>query len=236
MKNVVVDFRISKKSENTLTAMGYNIIKTVKEPDVVDAICGHPDIMLCKLKNNDVAANTTFRGILSKNEHRCNIIEGKSVLRKEYPNDIAYNSALVGNNLFCNEKYTDSAILDYCRINEIKILNIKQGYAKCSICIVSDNAIITSDKNISDTAIKNNIDVLLIENKGIILKGYSEGFIGGATGLIENNLLAVNGNIKLHKDYIRIKQFCREYGVDIVSLSDEPICDIGSIIRLENSV
>ena len=95
---------------------------------------------------------------------------------------------------------------------------------------------ITADKNISNTAIKNNIDVLLIENKGIILKGYNEGFIGGATGLIENNLLAVNGNIKLHKDYIRIKQFCREYGVDIVSLSDEPICDIGSIIRLENSV
>lgn len=231
MKSLVVDYRISKKSLNTLEDLGYKIIKTQKELGVQDAICGHPDIVLCKLKNHDCVAKTTFRGFLN-NETECNVIEGNSILGKDYPFDIAYNAALVGNNLFCNEKYTDIAILNYCRANNIKIINVNQGYAKCSICIVSDNAIITADKNISVAANKNNIDVLLIENKGVILKGYNEGFFGGATGLIEKDLLAVNGNIELHKDCNRIKRFCANYGVNVLSLSDEPIYDIGSIIRL----
>ena len=230
MKTVVVDFRISNKSENELKKLGYRVIKTQKNPNVCDAICGHPDIVLCKLKNHDFVVDTTFRGLLLCCEG--NFIIGKSLLKDKYPFDIAYNSALVGNKLFCNEKYTDKAILDYCINKDIKILDIKQGYAKCSICTVSDNAIITADKNISNTAIKNDIDVLLIENKGIILNGYSEGFIGGATGLIEKDLLAVNGNIELHNDYQRIKAFCAKYGVNVVSLSDEPIYDIGSIIKL----
>lgn len=232
MKTLLVDFRISNDSLNSLKNLGYNVIKTPKEPNVSEALCGHPDIVLCKLKDHDFAGKTTFRGLFEENGINCNFFEGKSILKNCYPYDIAYNCALVGNNLFCNEKYTDKAILEYCKKNSVNILNIRQGYAKCSICIVSDNAIITSDKNILNTAIKNNVDVLLIENKGIILKGYNEGFIGGATGLIEKDLLAVNGNIELHKDFKRIKRFCIKYGVSIISLSKESITDIGSIIRL----
>ena len=122
--------------------------------------------------------------------------------------------------------------MDYCKNNGIRILNTKQGYAKCSICIVSDNAIITADKNIYDAAIKNDIDVLMIDSEGIFLDGYDNGFIGGATGLMEKDLLCINGNIELHKDGKRIKDFCLKYGVRTISLSDEPIKDIGTIIRL----
>ena len=231
MKSLVVDFRISKKSLNTLKDLGYKIIKTQPETTVSDAICGHPDIVLCKLKNHDHVAKATFRGFLI-GETGCEIIEGNSILNKSYPFDIAYNAALVGNNLFCKEKYTDISILNYCKNNHIKVLNVNQGYAKCSICVVSDNAIITADKNIFNAAVKNNIDVLLIENTEIVLKGYDEGFFGGATGLIERDLLAVNGNLTLHRDCDRIKHFCDKYGVTVLSLSDEPICDVGSIIRL----
>lgn len=230
MNTVVVDFRISENSIKTLKNLGYNVIKTQKNPYVQEGICGHPDIELCKLKNHDFVVMPTYRGFL--NVEKCNMIEGRSVLGKKYPFDIAYNCALVGNYLFCKEKYTDSAILDYCRKNGIKILDTRQGYAKCSVCVVSDNAIITADKNIYELAKINSIDALLIENKGIVLRGYNEGFFGGATGLLEKDLLAVNGNLELHRDYDRIKNFCLQYGVNILSLSKEPICDVGSIIKL----
>ena len=228
MKTVLVDFRISEKSCQTLENMGYCIKKTSKEPNLPEPLCGHPDMILCKLKDRDFVGKSTYRGLFG----RLNFISGKSELKNEYPYDIAYNCALVGNSLFCNEKYTDDVILEYCKNNGIKIINTKQGYAKCSICIVSDNAIITADKNIYNAAIKNNIDVLMTENTGIVLDGYNEGFIGGATGLIEKDLLCVNGNLELHKNCDEIKDFCSKYGVDIVSLSQDKICDIGSVIKL----
>lgn len=230
MKSVLVDFRISKKSENSLKESGYSVIKTEKCIDLAEPVCGHPDMVACKLSDSDILIKTTLCGLL--NFTNLNIIKGKSNLKPEYPFDIAYNAAVVGKYIFCNEKYTDKGIIEYCKKNGIKILNVKQGYAKCSICIVSDNAIITADKCIYNAAKENKIDVLLIDNKGIILNGYDEGFIGGATGLIEKDLLAVNGNIELHKSRDEIKSFCRKYGVNIISLSDEPITDIGSIIRI----
>lgn len=231
-KRVLVDFRISKNSEKTLIKLGYNVIKTIKQPALQEQVSGHPDMVLCKLSDHDFVVENTFRGFLEPFLEGYNLMSGFSKLKPEYPSDIAYNCALVGNNLFCNEKYTDRAILEYCKSKNIKILNVKQGYAKCSICIVSDNAIITADKNIFIVAKENNIDALLIENKGIILKGYSEGFFGGATGLLEKDLLCVNGNIELHQDCDAIKSFCLKYGVNVVSLTKEPIYDIGTIIRL----
>lgn len=227
MKSVLVDFRISQNSENTLKSMGYSIVKTEKRPDLAEPVCGHPDMTVCKLSDNDFVVKTTLCGLFE-----CNIIKGTSELKPEYPFDIAYNAARIGDFLFCNEEYTDKKILEYCKQCGIKVLNVKQGYAKCSICEVSDNAIITADKSIYNAAKENNIDVLLIENKGIILNGYNEGFIGGATGLIEKDLLAVNGNIKLHKNCEEIISFCKNYGIRVISLSDEPITDIGSIIRI----
>ncbi|MCR4718816.1 MAG: hypothetical protein K5768_04220 [Firmicutes bacterium] len=228
MKTVLVDFRISEKSCQTLENIGYTVVKTSKEPNLANPLCGHPDMIICKLKNHDFVGKPTLRGFFNN----INFFEGKSDLSNQYPYDIAYNCALVGNSLFCNEKYTDEVILEYCKNNGIRIINTKQGYAKCSICIVSDNAIITADKSIYNAAIKNYIDVLMVENKGIVLDGYNEGFIGGATGLLEEDLLAVNGSIERHEDYNKIKSFCESYGVKIISLSDEPICDVGSIIRL----
>ncbi len=233
MKSVLADFRISKKSKDSLINLGYAVFETEKCPDLADPVCGHPDMLVCKISNTDFIVKTTLCGLFEDKFKNINIIAGKTKVKPEYPFDIAYNASRIGKYLFCNEKYTDSKIKEYCAKNGIKILNVKQGYAKCSICEVSDNAIITADKSIYNTAKENNIEVLLIDNKGIVLNGYDEGFIGGATGLLEKDLLAVNGSLKLHINGEEIKSFCKKHGVNAVSLSDEPITDIGSIIRIE---
>ena len=60
----------------------------------------------------------------------------------------------------------------------------------------------------------------------------SYGFIGGATGLIAPDMLAVNGDLKTHPDYNNIVDFCKNYHVDIISLKNGSIYDIGSILPI----
>ena len=75
------------------------------------------------------------------------------------------------------------------------------------------------------------IDILiLVDDNKIKLTGFDHGFIGGATGLINESILAVNGNIELHTNYNEIIEFCNKYGVEVISLNNDEIIDIGSIL------
>lgn len=228
--NIIIDYRASAKTVDALKDLGYNIIKTLHLNHVYATICGHADIMVHKLDENTLLAEPTVYEYFKKNLPDKKVLKGYTYLSEKYPFDIAYNAARVGNSLFCNEKYTDRKILDFCFENVIKIINTKQGYAKCSICVISDNAIITSDKNIAMQAKKNNIDVLMVNDDKIKLVGFNHGFIGGATGLLNKNTLAVNGDIKTHNNHKKIIDFCKKYEVSVISLNDREIVDIGSII------
>ncbi len=232
MKNVIIDYRASSKTVDALKNMNLNIVKTPQLNTVYATICGHSDIMVHKLCEGLIVAEPTVYEYFKEKLTGIEVLKGKSILSDKYPFDIAYNAALVGKNLFCNRNFTDEVILNYAEKNGINIINTKQGYAKCSVCAVSDEAIITSDKNITIAAEKNKIDVLQVDDSSIKLIGFEHGFIGGATGLIKENVLAVNGNIKLHTDYDKIYSFCNKHGVAIISLNDDKIEDIGSIIAL----
>jgi len=193
-------------------------------------LCCHPDMFCFKLANNKwifykEAYKTNKKAIDKLN---IDIITVNNPESCEYPRDIGLNAAAVGGCVICNAKYTNEEILK--RAN--KIIDVKQGYAKCSTCVVGDNAVITSDVSIYGAALKNNIDALLIESGHINLDGYNYGFIGGCSGLTDKNKLAFTGNIALHPDYEAIKNFCGDRGVEIVSLSDEKLYDYGSIFSV----
>lgn len=151
---------------------------------------------------------------------------------KKYPNNIQYNVAILGNYAIHNFKYTDNIILEYLDKFNIKKINVKQGYCKCSICIVDENSIITSDEGIHKEVIKYGIDSLLIEKGYIDLFDLDYGFIGGCSGLISKDTLSFFGDIKKHPDYNRILEFVNKKNKKIISLSNEKLLDLGSLIPL----
>lgn len=231
-KGVIVDFRMSDESVLTLKSLGIEAIKSVKIDNVIDEVCGHCDVQIHHLGANRFIcapkAYEHYKAVLPN----ADVIKGSKCLTEKYPGDVWYNAAAFGDYLICNTACTALEILSEYRSLNRKILNVKQGYAKCSICVVSNRAIITSDKGIYKIANQNEIDALLIEPGFIELYGGMDGFIGGASGLIAPNTLAVNGNIKTHKNCEDIVAFCKNHSVDVVSLNNGNIVDIGSVIPI----
>lgn len=227
-KGVVTDYRISPESMTELKRLGIEVFKTLKIETLYDAVCGHTDMQLYHLGENRFIsapeAYDYYTSILPQSQ----IIKGSKPLCEKYPYDVPYNAAAVGNYLICNAKYTAAEVAEN---SEKTIINTAQGYAKCSVCIVGNNAVITSDDGIYNAA-KKYMDVLKIEPGYIKLNSISYGFIGGATGLIAPNILAVNGDIKMHPDCENITAFCKNYRVDILSLKQNIIEDVGSIIPI----
>lgn len=235
VKYAVVDGRISEKCEAKLVSLGISLIKTAKHPGVYEAISFHPDIMLHHLGNNCIvyAPGTDQSTLLELKRLEFELIAGETVLSPAYPYDIAYNVARVGNIAFHNLKYTDPVLKAELVKRGIRLVHVNQGYSKCSVAVVDDRSIITSDRGIAELAEENSIDVLVVENdENIFLLGLNYGFIGGCSGLIGKNKWAVAGDFTRLAEAERIQAFLASKGIEIVSLSDERICDLGSIIPL----
>ena len=81
--------------------------------------------------------------------------------------DIAYNGVKVGNCFFHYFNYTDSKIIEYYKANGDKLINDKQGYTKCSVAIINENAIITSDTKIAKIIVNGILNKL--QNANILL-------------------------------------------------------------------
>lgn len=154
-----------------------------------NSTCSHADMLFNHLGGKNFVVdkeNDTFKNTLK--DIGCNAVTIKEPIRGLYPDDCKLNCAVVGENLLCNTKTVDKSLLMYYKNNGYRIIDTKQGYTKCNVCIVNDRAIITSDMSIYENASKF-LDVLLIESGHIKLYGYDYGFIGGATGLIDKNKL-----------------------------------------------
>jgi len=231
---VIIDYRTPKGIIKALKKYNIEVIFTQRADFLYDAINGHADIILHHIGNNKIIIAPEAYDYFKEKLYSAECIKGGSTLSCSYPKDIAYNIARIGNIAMHNLKYTDKNIYEHYEQMGVKLVNIKQGYSKCNICVVSENSVITSDINIAKTADNYNVDVLLIKNDNEIrLAGFEYGFIGGCSGLISEDKLAFAGNIKRHKEYEKIEEFCNKHGARTVSLSDGSLFDIGSIIPIK---
>lgn len=227
-KQLIISKDAPEAAKEKLFKLGYFLIESVRLSNVSPAVSCHPDMQIVKVGNRWICSPDCYE-YYKKYISSDKLIKGKTELKQLYPCDIAYNVAATEDVAIHNFKYTDKEIMANCNLENI---NVSQGYSKCNICIVSNRAFITSDEGIYRELIKHNCDVLLISPGNILLPGYDYGFIGGASGLLDDKTLAFCGNVYLHNDGKRIYEFCRRYGVEIVCLTDRELIDIGTIIPI----
>lgn len=230
MKNIIVDYRIDTKEKNTLLENGYNVLTVPSCKSVYNAISGHPDIQLCILNSNTIIVhkNMPYEFVYELKKLGLNIIKSKNDIKNKYPYDIILNAVNLKNFFIHTIKYTDDNL--YKEISNKCLINVKQGYTKCSTAVISDNAIITNDIGISQAASKNGLDVLFLPKGDIELTDFDYGFIGGTCGLLDDNIIAFYGNLKNYKYGDKVLSFIKKYNLTPLYLRDGKLVDRGSIL------
>ncbi|MBQ8504096.1 MAG: hypothetical protein IJ491_07455 [Clostridia bacterium] len=147
-----------------------------------------------------------------------------------YPHDIKLNFTLLGRRAFGKFGYADKVLCELLSGKEI--ISVRQGYCKCSVLVVRENAVITDDVAIHHKMLENDVDSLLINKGDISLPGHEYGFIGGASGKISENEVVFFGNIRNHRDFEKINSFLAKHGCDFVCTDDGCLRDIGGIIPI----
>lgn len=153
---------------------------------------------------------------------------------EKYPENILLNFLFFKNCLFGKKKYIDNSLREYCVRNRIEIINVNQGYCRCSTLVISENAAITADEGIEAALKSKGAEVLKISSGHITLDGFDYGFIGGAGGRIDENTVVFFGNVKKHPDYESIKLFCERHNAEIkIICKNSSLTDIGGIVKLK---
>jgi len=231
----VVDYRISREMEEKLNGSGVECIRTVKCRELYEAVDGHPDMLMVHMGGNRLllAPNIyeEMAPVLLKKGFA--VTKGATWLVRNYPGNIAYNILRVGNLAFHNIKYTDPGLLKALEEEKVKLINVKQGYTKCSVCILDSKTVITSDRKLSEAAGANGIESFLIEPGGIELKGFDYGFIGGASGLLDEKRIAFTGRLDSLEKSGELTTFLNSRGFSAVNLSEGKMVDYGSVIPIK---
>ncbi|GAA0748044.1 DUF6873 family GME fold protein [Clostridium oceanicum] len=236
MKFALVDSRISNIEKENLKKFGLEIICCPTSNLLYDAVCGHPDMLLNIIDKNRLLLHkdTDSKFINKLKKLNFKVILSKNSLKNKYPKDIILNAVNTKKIFMHNLKFTDPTLLDL--VKNKNLINISQGYSKCSTAIVSPNAVMTSDIKIAKILTKNKFDVLLLPPGDILLPGLDYGFIGGCCGLIDEKTIAFYGNLKFYKYGNEVLQFLNKHNVKPIFLRNDKLIDRGSILCIENNL
>ncbi len=227
---VLVDYRTDEESIRELNRLGASVYKSTSIKSLYDEVKGHPDMQIHFINDKAICAPEAYDYYKSLDLTGIELICGSKALKSTYPDDVAYNVCCLGEYVILRPLSVAKEIFAEYHYLKKKILNSRQGYAKCSICVVNENSAITADEGVYKLLKENNLNVLKI-SEGHIELNKMNGFIGGASGLINKNTLVFNGELKTHPDGENIISFCKNAGVDTVELKKGNLVDIGSILQ-----
>ena len=144
-----------------------------------------------------------------------------------YPSDVAFDCLMLGGALVGKVDSISHAVKRAAAESSVPVLDVKQGYAKCSSCVFG-GSLVTADKSIYTLAEDRGMGAYKIESGHISLPGYGTGFIGGASFFADGKLYFL-GDVTRHPSYGVIKSAADTEGVNVVSLSDGELFDAGCL-------
>ena len=241
LPTIIADSRMPEEAKKNLKKLG-NVIFINPTSVTYNSISSHPDIFFFQKDDALIyAPNAPKRIIKELKKRKIKLIEGKKEVGKKYPETVPYNAVGIGNLLIHNLKHTDETILSSYKNH----INVNQGYTRCNLLALNENAFITSDVGIfnavnSQQTTDNSLypheslvetygrtSVLYIDPKQIKLEGQKNGFFPGCCGVWKNNLI-VCGSTNL-KEKAELDKFLKENNFNLIELYDGDLIDVGSV-------
>jgi len=230
MDNIFVDYRISNEELFNLKKLDINIIKCPKCDLLYDAINGHPDILINLIDDKHIVVHKdidkNFMEYLEILGYKISL--SNNSLGNKYPHNIILNALNFSDYFIHNLKHTDKNLRS--AVKKSNIINVNQGYTKCSCAVLSENALITSDNSIYKALQGTDIDVLLIPPGDILLPGLDYGFIGGCCGLIDKHKIAFFGDLNFYYYGSEVLSFLNKHDLEPIYLRHGKLIDRGSLM------
>ena len=197
--------------KNHLKKQGHKVVEVSGAPFLGKHVASHADLVICKTSDGIIRADP-------------------ALLSETYPGDARYCALFLDRYMLHRLGITAPELLEKARLLGLELINVRQGYTRCSAAVVDGGAVITADRGIAAALEATDVKVLTVSEGHVALPGYPFGFIGGACGRVGGELV-FNGDLTSHPDFGAIKAFAEARGIRLRYFPSCPLTDIGSIIE-----
>lgn len=224
--------------EQCLRRHGYSCLRAPAEPRLPRPVRGHPDLSvffapdaLYTTADYAARASAELRALCRSLGLPLRLVTGR--VGDRYPQDVLLDALAVGGRLFCLPQATAPELTAR---PDLRVIPVRQGYAKCAALPVADQAIVSADPSILQAAEREGLPICRIEPGGVRLCGYSTGLIGGAASYAPYrpaDMVFFCGSLSTHPSGAEIQRLLTAHGLAVTELTDMPLTDIGTIFLLE---
>lgn len=226
--------RIPREAKDKLSVSGI-VLELETKRIVYPAISGHPDIFICQTPQKLIISPSLPENYIDKiKQQNIPFIIGNppSILHSplsiiQYPASVLFNAAVNAHYLVHRLEFTDSVILQNCHTQ--KKVPVKQAYTRCNLLLLKDDHYITSDQGIHKNLQRIGLKGIFVSTEGILLPGFPNGFIGGAMGLLNDNVY-ITGSLSHYPEGQAVRKFLEDLKYGIVELYQGPLFDGGGIL------
>ncbi len=223
----IIDFRSSNQAINKLKEYVDDVFAFQTNGITGNSISGHPDIFIYQDKYQLVVApNAPVELFEFLNNQNIAYLKGEREVGDDLDNSVQYNCLSTSQFLFHKSGYTDSAILEINKDKEF--VQLPQAYTKCSLVHLCEDNYLTSDRGIEKVLLQKGLSCFYFNPEEITIHDHDNGFIGGAVGIWGKRIF-FNGDVELHADGQKLREYLLNLNFEIVNLSDEYLYDVGCI-------
>lgn len=216
MSRILLSHLAARPLREYLLSQGHTLHILEDDPRYGPGVEAHADLSFCKLG--------TAGPVLSRKT---------PPLSPAYPDNASMCALVLDGFLVHRLDITDGNILQYCRDRGYRLVNVRQGYAKCACVPLDGRSVVTSDPGIYRALSRiPELDVWQVREGFVTLPGFDTGFLGGASGRVGDEIL-FNGDLSRHPDFERICELILSRGLKPRFFRGLDLLDIGSIIELE---
>lgn len=224
--------KLSDTSRHSIIAVPDGTLLDLRIKDHVDlkVFCGEKIVL-----SPDIAEEVLrqIRKVASETWIQAKVVVGAITPQMPYPHDVPYNVLQLQNHLIHKLDSTEPEILKQCHK---PLVNIKQGYSRCSVLPIGDLAAITENAALGKILQSLGYDILIVSHGHVRLDGFQYGLFGGAGGTVEDEVI-FNGCLSYHPDADLIKKFVQKHHKRWVELDDhQALTDCGSILYYEEEI
>ena len=229
MKIFLINEALPYSVESYLCRFG-KVVRLPRSRFIPLPVGAHPDTLIGKLGRELFVSECESEIINTLDKNGIPYIMSSHLPSGKYPGDCALNFLCAKDILCANLSVISKDALSRAEKIGYKLLNVSQGYTKCSTLALG-GGIITADPGIYNAMSSSGVASLKIESGHISLPPYEYGFIGGASGTT-NESAVFFGSLEDHPNKNEIRAFCKKLGYTPVEFDFE-LADFGGFIEVD---